>query len=135
MDIVLSDSEFELQFAHGSLAPELFTHEAHLRLAWIQLKKYGHEQALANVCGQIRNFDELHGDGTKFHLTLSQAAVRAVEHFRRKSKSDNFQDFLEEFPQLMSRFMELILSHYSAEVLFSDRAKFAYVAPDIEAFD
>jgi hypothetical protein len=37
----LTDIEFENQFENGTLKPELFSHEAHVRLAWIHIKKYG----------------------------------------------------------------------------------------------
>ena len=32
----LTDNEFEKQFQTSSLDPAIFTHEAHLRLAWIK---------------------------------------------------------------------------------------------------
>ncbi len=37
----LTDIQFERQFANCSLNPELFSHEAHLRLAWLHISKYG----------------------------------------------------------------------------------------------
>ena len=37
----LSDEEFEQQFQNCLLSPVLFTHEAHLRLAFIHILKYG----------------------------------------------------------------------------------------------
>jgi hypothetical protein len=37
----LSDNEFEKQFINCELSPDIFSHEAHLRLAWINIKKMG----------------------------------------------------------------------------------------------
>jgi hypothetical protein len=40
----LSNREFEEQFSNMHLDPALFTHKAHLRLAWIHISRYGCEQ-------------------------------------------------------------------------------------------
>ena len=42
----LSDPEFEKQFESAVLDPKFFSHEAHLRLAWIHVTKYGVERAI-----------------------------------------------------------------------------------------
>lgn len=130
----LTDRQFEVQFQKGTFPPEMFTHEAHIRLAWIHIGAYGVEQACLNLCEQIMLFDQLHGDGTKFHYTLTVAAVRAVHHFRQKSRSDNFADFIEEFPQLKHNFKGLLEAHYSNFILRLQRAKMEYLEPDLLPF-
>ena len=52
----LTDSEFESAFREGTLSPALFDHEAHLRLAWIHLRTYGLDQAISNICSQLKAF-------------------------------------------------------------------------------
>lgn len=54
----LSDEEFEEEFADCILNLSLFTHEAHLRLAYIHIKKYGQVMAVENICSQIKAFDQ-----------------------------------------------------------------------------
>lgn len=130
----LSDQEFELHFANGTLDPTLFSHEAHIRLAWIHVTKYGVDQACENICSQILSFDRTHGDGTKFHYTLTCAAVRAVYHFTQKSNSGDFQNFIAEFPQLKYEFRYLIQTHYRLELITSEEARNSYVEPDLLAF-
>jgi len=66
------------------------------------------EKAIENVSQSIRNFDALHGDGSKFHTTLTVASIKTVNHFMQKSKSHQFADFIQEFPRLKTSFKELL---------------------------
>lgn len=131
----LDDSRFITAFETGSLSPSLFSHEAHLRLAYIYLKNFGEELAIDKCCKGIREFDRLHGDGTKFHKTLTVASVKAVHHFMRKSKSTTFDDFIVEFPRLKTSFKQLLDQHYAFDLLKNVKAKSEYVAPDLIPFD
>ena len=131
----LSDSEFEQQFSTLTLDPEIFSHEAHLRLAWIYISKYGVEEALDRVGSQIHTFASHHGDSKKFHVTVTGAAVRAVYHFMLKSRSNSFAGFIAEFPQLKTSFRDLLDSHYSVDIFKSEKARKEWLDPDIEPFD
>lgn len=130
----LTDREFEQQFREATFPPRFFSHEAHIRLAWIHINHYGVDQACANICDQIRAFDHLHGSGIKFHHTLTVAAVRAVHHFRQKSRSDSFPDFIREFPRLKTNFKDLVESHYSRHILRLQRARKEFLEPDLLPF-
>lgn len=131
----LSDIDFEVQFANCQLAPSLFNHEAHLRLAWIHIKKYGVEKALNNIQQQLLQFVSHLGAKDKYNTTLTVAAIKAVDHFITKSKSDRFNEFILEFPQLKTKFKELMASHYSIDIFNSPKAKNSYLAPDLLPFD
>ena len=45
----LTDDELEQRFENCLIDAALFTHEAHLRLAWIHIEKYGVEKAINNI--------------------------------------------------------------------------------------
>lgn len=130
----LSDAEFEQQFADTSLDPQLFSHEAHLRLAWIHLQKYGKEQAIANVCEQIQRFDRVHGDGTMFNRTVTVAAVEATAHFMAKTEAKRFQDLMTQAPSLKNNLKDLVARHYSWDIFRDPLAKTQYLAPDLSPF-
>ena len=130
----LSDFEFEQQFEKCSLDPNLFTHEAHLRLAWIHINKYGIDKAIENVNIQLINFVDILGAKDKYNKTLTIAALKAVNHFICKSKSENFNDFILEFPRLRNNFKELMSLHYSIDVFNSKQAKAEYLEPDLLFF-
>lgn len=131
----LSDTEFEEQFANCTLDPKLFTHLGHLRLAYVHINKYGSEQAVQNVCAQIEGYDKTFGDGTKYHATVTVAAVAVMDHFIRKSKSRTFSDFIDEFPRLKSHFRDILAQHYSFDIFKDVRAKVEFIKPDLLPFD
>jgi len=131
----LSDIEFERQFSICSFDPKIFSHEAHLRLAWIHIRNYGIEQAIEKVTTQLHNFVVSIGAKDKYNLTLTIAATRAVYHFMLKSRADNFQDFILENPRLKNHFRELISCHYKTDIFKSDKAKLEYLEPELLPFD
>ena len=131
---LLPDETFEHQFAEVSLNPKLFSHEAHLRLAWIHIRKYGVEKAVVNICRQIAAFDAKFGDGTKYNETVTVAAVRAVNHFVERSSATDFKSFIQENPRLKHNFKDLLNSHYSQDIFLDERAKTEYLEPDLAPF-
>ena len=131
----LGDAAFELQFSSGRMPPELFTHEAHIRLAWIHLKKYGVEQAVKNVCMQLQHYTALLGASGKYHETLTVAAVRAVHHFMLKTEYDDFQGFIEGNPRLKYHFKDLIAQHYATDIFTSEMARRTCLEPELLPFD
>ena len=130
----LTDAEFEDCFENGSLPPALFDHEAHLRLAWVYITKYGEAKAIEKVCEDIKRYDLLHGKGDKFHVTITVAAVKAVFHFHQKSEAGNFLDFIKEFPRLKTSFKELLDQHYGFNIYSNEKAKVQYLEPDLLPF-
>jgi hypothetical protein len=131
----LSDLEFEKHFADHKIDPSIFNHEAHLRLAWIHINNYGVETAVANICRQLKSFVEFLGVYEKYNETLTIAAIKAVYHFKLKSKTNNFQDFIIENPRLKNNFKDLINQHYKVDVFSSPAAKQQFLVPDLLPFD
>lgn len=131
----LTDEEFEQQFENCSMSPDIFTHAAHLRLAWIHVTKYGLNAAIDNITAQLRRFTSTVGAAAKYNHTITVAAIRAVNHFINKSSSNNFKDFIAEFPRLHTNFKDLVNSHYKTDVFNSPEAKQKYIEPDLVPFD
>lgn len=131
----LSDTEFEQQIVHCSFPADEFTHEAHLRLAYMHIQKYGIKLAQNNIQNLLLNFVQYVGAKDKYNKTLTIAAIKVVYHFMQNSTSENFVSFLQEFPQLKSRFKQLIDVHYSFDIFNSKKAKQAYLEPDLLPFD
>lgn len=130
-----TDEQFEQQFENCKLSPELFSHEAHLRLAWIHITKYGIDDALENIQIQLKTYVKHLSAEDKYNKTVTIAAVKAVYHFVLKSKSDNFKNFIVEFPRLKNNFKGLMDSHYGVDIFNSEEAKKEYIRPDILPFD
>ena len=130
----LSDQEFQEAFEQATLDPVLFTHEAHIRLAWILIREFGVERAAELVCEQIAAFDAKYGDGTKFHVTITVAAVKMVHHFMERTPSDSFAEFIQLQPRLKNNFKALLSAHYSSNVFSDEAAKNTYLKPDLLPF-
>ena len=131
----LSDRAFEKSFADSSLDPELFDHEAHIRLAWIHIHQHGLDQAIENIKRQLKQYVKVLGAEDKYNETLTVAAARAVYHFMLKSKSTTFKNFIAEFPRLKYNFKELIDAHYGVDIYRSAEAKKKYLEPGLLPFD
>ena len=130
----LNDEEFELQFRSGTLNPSLFNHEAHIRLAWIHVTKNGLEEALINIDNQLLDYVSSLGAKNKYNKTVTISAIKAVYHFVQKSKSNNFKDFIAEFPRLKTNFKELLEQHYSIDIFNSNIAKSSFLEPNLLPF-
>lgn len=131
----LTDEALDLQLRTGILAPETFTHEAHLRLAWIHIRQYGLAAAITEIPIQIQRFAKSVEEPHKFHLTLTIAAIKVVAHFMSQSQGSDFLILLQEFPRLKTAFRELLQAHYSFDIFESDRARKEYQAPDLTPFN
>ncbi|MFA0963841.1 hypothetical protein AB9P05_18695 [Roseivirga sp. BDSF3-8] len=131
----LSDDPLEQQMISVTLDPSLFTHEAHLRLAWVYIRKYGVEQAIDNIGEQIRQFAAKNGAPDKYNQTVTEAAVRIVYHFYLKASEVDFHTLIEQYPRLKTDFISLLRAHYSFDLFQDAKAKRSYLQPDLLPFD
>jgi predicted glycosyltransferase involved in capsule biosynthesis len=131
----LTDSEFESQFLNCTMSPEIFSHEAHIRLAWIHIRKYGFQKAEKNISKQLKCYVSSLGASDKYNETVTIAAIKAVKHFIDRSNTQDFSEFIKENNKLVTDFKGLLLSHYSTNIFESDRAKLKYIEPELIPFD
>ena len=104
----ISDDEFEQRFSEGSFISVLFTHEAHLRLAWLHIKKYGADTAIKNITAQLKRYVKVLRADDKYNETITIAAVKMVYHFYTQSNRMDFKSFINENKKLIVNFKELI---------------------------
>ncbi|WKE65176.1 hypothetical protein PVT67_16155 [Gallaecimonas kandeliae] len=124
----MTDNDFLAAFEAGTLPGEAFDHRAHLRLAWLYLRRLPQAQAEAAVCAGIQGFAERLGAADKFHLTLTMALVRLVA---AAPLAPSFEAFLAGSPALLADAKGLLAQHYSAELLASLDARHAFLGPDL----
>jgi hypothetical protein len=118
-------------FETFAVAPAEFTHEAHVRLAYAYLAELDVESSVQRMREALLKFLEHNGiPSSKFHETLTRAWVLAVRHFMNKSSSSSASDFIARNPELLDS--KIMLTHYSASVLFSADARAAFVEPDLQ---
>jgi hypothetical protein len=130
-ELSADDRNFRSAFENFTVAPSQFNHEAHVRLAYIYLVESDVESAVQRMRESLLKFIEHNGiPRSKFHETITQAWVLAVRHFMNKSSSTSFHDFIAKSQVLLDS--KIMLTHYSASVLFSSDARAAFVEPDLD---
>ena len=122
----LSDQEFIARFEAHAL--EEFSHRDHLRIAFVYARRGG-VQAAVEGARRIRGLAEALGDPRKYHETMTVAWASLVGALAGDSAALTFPAFLAAHPELLRR--DLLCLHYSRELLFSDRARAAFVDPDL----
>ena len=134
-ELSAQDCEFRSAFEACSVAPSEFNHEAHVRLAYIYLVEGDTDSAVRKMRESLLAFLQHNGiPPGKFHETLTRAWVLAVRHFMdisgNKSGSVSAPDFIARNPELLDS--KIMLTHYSASVLFSADARESFVEPDLD---
>lgn len=125
------DLAFARDFEAFRVAPEAFNHAAHVRLAYIYLCEVPVDAACERMKTALLAFlDHLGVDATKYHETITRAWIMAVAHFMNESSAcASAAAFMAENPRLLDS--KIMLQHYSAEVLFSPKAREEFVQPDV----
>ena len=124
------DRAFRELFEAGDWPAGTFDHRAHVRLAYVHLTGLDDEAAHAAVRAALLNYLAKQGiDPAKYHETMTRAWVLAVRHFMEECEPcGSAEEFLTRNPRLLdSRIMG---SHYTDALLFSARARAAFVEPD-----
>jgi len=126
------DREFRAAFEAGALAPAAFSHRAHLRLAYVYLAEGNVEHSVERMRAALLAFLRHHAiAATKYHETLTRAWLLGVNHFmHRIAQSSSADDFIDRNPLLLDP--KIMLTHYSAELLFSDQARASFVEPNLD---
>ena len=126
-----ADRDFRDAFEACAIAPAAFSHEAHVRLAYVYLAEGDVAPAVDRMRAALLKFIEHNGiPRTKYHETLTRAWVLAVHHFMNKAPSASAADFIASNPELLDS--TIMLTHYSASVLFSADARASWVEPDLD---
>lgn len=105
---LLTDQQFELQFENCTLPPVLVTYEAHLRLAYIHVKKHGIKKAALILYKQLTNFNTNFGHILILTKATIKAFVKLIYDFITKATTTSFRELLLEFPELKTQFFALL---------------------------
>lgn len=131
--ISIEDKEFKNSVESCEFAVQNFDHRAHLRLAYIYLAEYNTQTAVNLMRDALSGLLKHAGidPSNKYHETLTKAWILAVHHFMNNTDSsisaDNFID-----KNTIMLDSNVMLTHYSAEVLFSDEARKVFVRPNLD---
>jgi hypothetical protein len=127
----MTDVELTRALERGEIVNENFHHASHLHVAWVYLSEsLSVKEAAGKMRDTLRRFASSAGKLEKYHETITLFWVRLLvgAHVAAASKS------LEEIVYANPRWLEkdFPLAYYSAERLFSDRARSSWVEPDLK---
>ena len=122
----MNDHEFIRRFESDE--PDDLAHRDHIRVAFAYARRGGVAGAIEGARG-IRRFAEARGAFGKYHDTMTVAWARVVGRLAVDSAPLPFAEFLDAHPELMRR--DLLSAHYSKGLLLSERARAAFVEPDL----
>jgi len=127
----LDDLKFRDAFEAGDVPPAKFRHREHVRLAYIYLCESDQHAANVRMRSALLHFLKVNNvPPGKYHETLTRSWTDAVRHFMDVNEPSNSSDeFLARGLQLLNT--ELMLTHYSREVLFSEEARRRFLEPDL----
>jgi hypothetical protein len=121
-------------FQTRTLPAAEWTHEAHLRIAWMHLARWPSidEAHLRTRVGIIR-LNHAHGleetPARGYHETLTRVWLALVAAIRSSDRSVDSRAFVATHERALGK--DAPLRHYSRERLFSLAARSTFVAPDV----
>jgi hypothetical protein len=122
--------ERDLTILQGILSERgTFGHREHLELAWSYLREYPPDEATEVMSAAIKHVAHQHGAGRKYHETVTRAWLHLVAVHCQRWGEDTFQRFLERNEDLLNG--RLLTHFYSRELILSDRARAAWIDPDV----
>ncbi len=136
----MNDDELWSRFQETTLPAAEWTHEAHLRIAWMHAARFDLDEGHLRFRAAILRLNATHGivetPARGYHETLTRVWLRLVRAARaadaRAGRAvESSTAFCAAHPELSDR--ELPLRFYSRERLFSVEARAVLVEPDRDA--
>ncbi len=125
----MSDDEFLLAFETCAFTRPEWTHEAHVRMAWLYVTRLPFVEALDRVRRGIQKLNGKIGSPDGYHETITVAFVHVIA--ARLRPGESYPTFRERNPDLFDRALPALLRHYSKERLWSAEARKAFIEPDV----
>ena len=126
----LTDSQLAAELECGTLDPALFTHEAHLRVAFHFLRHAAWLDAVLRMRGALQSYALKLGKPQLYHETITLAFMALIaERMAEQPQYPSAAAFLDANPDLRGK--QALLAHYSAGRLASQRARDQFVLGDL----
>ncbi|MEW6323174.1 MAG: hypothetical protein AB1635_19065 [Acidobacteriota bacterium] len=126
----MTERELVDGFESGTLANDAFHHADHVHVAWVYVGRYGMPEALARFAAALRRFAAAKGVPGRYHETITWAYLLLVADRRSACPGESWDAFAAANPDLLAWRPSLLDRYYTAETLWSDRARRRFVFPD-----
>lgn len=125
------DAELLARFHRQGFTRAEWTHEMHVRMGWIHLRRWSFDDALNRMRDGIRALNESSGvvndDSGGYHETITRAWLTLIA--TAASNASDSAVFLRETPEMRDK--GLLLRHYSEDVLKRREARLKWMQPDV----
>lgn len=130
----MTDEEFMKGFEECTIPHDQWTHRAHIRMAYVMLKRDPLDIALPKVRAGIQKLNASQNTPEAidrgYHETITQAWMRLVASaIANYGPMETFEQFGEQHPHLLCR--TLLRSFYSRARIMSWEAKKGWIEPDL----
>ena len=129
----LSDEELWHAFGAQALPAAAWTHRAHLRVAWLFLKRHPLDDAHVLMRVGIIRLNAFHGlvetPSRGYHDTLTRLWLTLVATQMRATDAQSSAAFVDACAGALGK--DAALRHYSRDLVMSVRARASFVEPDL----
>jgi hypothetical protein len=147
----MTDDEFLLAFQTCAITRPEWTHEAHVRMAWLYVTRLPFVEALDRIRHGIRKLNSrigqppithrapvfrksaarssTNGNPNGYHETITVGLSRIIAG--RACPDEDFAAFCARNPDLLDRKLPALFRHYSPALLWSPEARSSFVEPDL----
>jgi len=127
----MTDTQLTRALERGDIANESFRHLSHLHVAWVYLSESATvEEAATKMRSTLQKFATSLGHPEKYHETITLFWIRFLGHMRQTNAGISLEQVVRDNQQLLGK--NFVLQYYSADLLFSDRARISWVEPDLK---
>jgi len=130
----MDDESLIQQFETATLPQEQWHHPQHIKVAYLYLRRYPFETALARMREKLNALNIVHKvpdlPTRGYHETMTQAWLRLVHlTICEYGPAETADVFYEQNPQLSEK--KTLRLFYSRDLLMSPQAKIEFVEPDL----
>jgi hypothetical protein len=126
----MTDDELIAALEDTTLPETRFDHTAHLRTAYLLLRRDGFPSAIARMSSALKRYAASKGKADRYHETITVAYLALVQqHMAMRGDADGWPHFARANPELFDR--RLLQHYYRDETLRSDLARRTFVMPSL----
>jgi hypothetical protein len=130
-DHEMTDQKLMEQFEQATLPLECFHHSEHVRVAFLYLTGHPALEALHAFSSALQRFAAAHGKSKLYHETITWAYIFLIrERMARAARTQNWEEFAEGNPDLLTWKGGVLDRFYREETLRSDLARGIFIFPD-----
>lgn len=133
MEQDLSDDELWHGFGAATLPAQVWTHRAHLRVAWMFLQRYPLDEAHVLMRVGIIRLNAFHGlvetPSRGYHETLTRVWLSLVAALGKTTDAPGSGAFVDACMDALGK--DAVLRHYTRDLVMGVRARARFVEPDL----